>query len=65
MEVMQLSSNPNVKKLAKKLQTRVRMSKLRTAARFAGENGAHPTRTRASRKEIGKKTEMEMILAGG
>lgn len=37
MEVMQLSSNPNVKKLAKKLQTRVRMSKLRTAARFAGK----------------------------
>ena len=40
MEVMSLSRNPNVQKLAKKLTMRVRMTKLRTAARFAGKMAA-------------------------
>ena len=40
MEMMALSRNPKVVKIAKRLTMRVRMTKLRTAARFAGKMAA-------------------------
>jgi len=40
MEIMALSRNPKVVKIAKRLTMRVRMTKLRTAARFAGKMAA-------------------------
>ena len=36
LKYLELSTNPNVVKLSKKLQTRMRIAKLRAAARLAG-----------------------------
>jgi hypothetical protein len=51
MEVMALSRNPKVVKIAKRLTMRVRMTKLRTAARFAGKMAA------VQKEELMKKGE--------
>jgi predicted GIY-YIG superfamily endonuclease len=51
MEMMALSRNPKVVKIAKRLTMRVRMTKLRTAARFAGKMAA------VQKEELMKKGE--------
>ena len=57
IEVMTLSKNPRVKHFSTKLVSRMRLTKLRTAARFAGQMATQ-------QKELARKREAMGYMGG-
>ena len=58
IEVMTLSKNPRVQHNAKRLISRLRLAKMRTAARFAGQMATQ-------QKELARKREAMGYMGGG